>query len=881
MYAFSARSFPYISHILIAIEDLLSNADESDPCVEIRPENLAYCIYTSGSTGKPKGVMIEHRNLQNFVTADPVNREIYEFVHGGRIVLALASLSFDVSIMEIHAALCNGMTVDIASFDEIHDPLALADRITKNKADVVCITPSFLSGLLEVPEAAEALRRVSLFDVGSEAFHAKLYRAIREVNENAVIVNGYGPTETTISCLSKLMTDDGRITIGTPAGNVRAYIIDRKRRILPVGAMGELLIVGDGVGRGYRNLPEKTAELYFDFDGKRAYRSGDLCRMLPNGEVEFIGRMDNQVKLRGLRVELDEIEQVMLSYPGITLAKVIVRGEGQTAYLAGFFTAKEKIDTNALTAHLKESLTSYMVPGILVQVDAMPLTANGKINVKALPATDELASAREYVEPATETEKQICAVFAAITGMKSVGATDSFFDIGGTSLSVMKAVIRIGDLGYDVVYKDIFDHPTSRQLAAYLSGARMQSDGQGKNDQHEIDTFDYSAINQLISRNAMEYVDDFSVTPIGDIILTGCTGFLGIHILKAYLDRYDGKIWCIARKGRHATSEARLKAMLAYYFSDSLDEEFGKRIFCIDADITDMASLKRLSDIPAETVINTAAMVKHFVKDDSLDRINVGGVRNLVDFCLANGKRLVQISTVSTAGEGGETLKDKLYTENDLYFGQSMENDYVRTKFLGEREVLEAIAKKGLSGCVIRLGNLMSRYSDGEFQINFMTNSFMRRLKSYKLLGCIPYAHLSGEAEFSPIDSTAEAILKLSECRGFTVYNLYNPHMVYISDVISAMTRYGFDIRQVSDLEFMTAVEEAKKDETMNEAVLGLAAYDNGNGDVKTAIECDNRFTTALLYRLGFMWPIVDGVYIENSIRALDGLWFFRKNKLK
>lgn len=859
------------------IEELLSEADESNPCTEIRPENLVYCIYTSGSTGKPKGVMIEHRNLYNFVTTSDVNRETRELVNGGQTFLSLASLSFDVSVMEIHTALCNGKTVDIASFDEIHDPLALADNIVRNEVDVVCITPSFMAGLLEIPEAAGAMRRVSMFDMGAEAYSEKLYRAMRAANDHAVIVNGYGPTEATISCIAQIVTDNRKITIGTPAANVRAYILDRNRRVLPVGAMGELLIVGDGVGRGYRNLPEKTAEVFIDFEGKRAYRSGDLCRILPNGEVEFIGRMDNQVKLRGLRVELDEIEQVMLSYPQISLAKVVVRGEGQTAYLAGFFTAKEKIDTNALTTHLKDSLAAYMVPGVLVQLDSMPLTANGKIDVKALPVTDDLTSSREYVEPATELEKQICSVYAEITGAKSVGATDSFFDIGGTSLTVMKAVIQIGDLGYQIVYKDVFDYPSPRELSARLSGTQAQTDGSKKAGRYEIGTFDYSAIDQLISRNRIENVDDFSVTPLGDIILTGCTGFLGIHILKAYLDNYKGSVWCVTRKGRFDTPEQRLMTMLAYYFPTPMDDLFGKRIFCVDADITDRESLEKLSSLPANTIINPAALVKHFINDDSLDRVNVGGVKNLVDFCIASGKRLVQISTVSTAGDGGEALKDRLYAENDLYFGQGMDNDYIRTKFLGEREVLDAIVRKGLSGCVIRLGNLMSRYSDGEFQINFMANSFMRRLKSYKLLGCVPYAHLPDDAEFSPIDSTAEGVLKLSECRGFTVYNLYNPHTVYIADVIQAMNHYGFTIKKTGLKEFFARVEEVKNDESMNDAILGLAAYDMGIEDTKTAIACDNRFTTALLYRLGFKWPIVDDVYIENSIKALDELGYFQK----
>ena len=259
-----------------------------------------------------------------------------------------------------------------------------------------------------------------------------------------------------------------------------------------------------------------------------------------------------------------------------------------------------------------------------------------------------------------------------------------------------------------------------------------------------------------------------------------------------------------------------------------------------------------------------------------MDRVNVGGVENLIDVCAKSGKRLVQISTTSVAGEGGIEDAERLIHENELYFGQRLDNDYVRTKFLAERAVLEARTKRGLDGMVIRVGNLMSRLSDGEFQINYITNGFMRSLKAYKNLGMFPITALEAPAEFSPIDSTAGAILALTASESeFCVFHAYNDHIINMADVIYAMKEYGFEIEIVSEQRFSETLSEVAKDESMADAVLGLVAYDSGSEDAVIALGSDNRFTKNVLYRLGYKWPITDNKYLSNAIEALDTLSFF------
>lgn len=240
-----------------------------------------------------------------------------------------------------------------------------------------------------------------------------------------------------------------------------------------------------------------------------------------------------------------------------------------------------------------------------------------------------------------------------------------------------------------------------------------------------------------------------------------------------------------------------------------------------------------------------------------------------------NNKRLVQISTTSVAGEGSAALRNRVIHENELYFGQNLDNDYVRTKFLAERALLEAVSEKRLESCIIRVGNLMSRHSDGEFQINFITNGFMRSLKAYRKLGMFPVTSMEHPAEFSPIDSTAQAILKLAGTKNFAVYHAYNDHIIRMADVIYAMRDYGFEIDIVSAEKFSQALSDAAKNESLSDMVLGLVAYNSEDENRQVILGADNRFTTNILYRLGYKWPLTDDRYLSDAIEALDTLDFF------
>jgi len=688
-------------------------------------------------------------------------------------------------------------------------------------------------------------------------------------------MNGYGPTEATISCTMDVVSDPRRITIGRPNANVKAYVLDEKQRILPPRMCGELVICGDGVGLGYVGRDDLTREKFITVNGLPAYRTGDLAEYTCDGLLLFHGRTDNQVKLRGLRVELGEIESAINAYPGVITSIVRVCGEGTHQFLAAWFTASRQIEPSDLQAEIGKTLTHYMVPSVLIQMDAMPLTANGKIDKTKLPEPEYSQPDRPYTAPADAVEQDFCQLFAKILQLDRVGAEDDFFEMGGTSLSASRIAMFAMEKGYSVVYADVFKHPTPRGLAALVRGEFVNI----PRNPVGITDYDYAKLEAVLSANVPHNLDNISRKSPGNVLITGATGFLGIHLLWRYLDSCEGVAYCLLRRGRHASVEKRLRGMLVYYFSDDFEEYFANgRIRCIEGDITDPASLKQLDELDFDMVINCAALVKHFDAGDSLERVNVQGVKNLIDCCMGRDRRLIQVSTVSVAGEsvGGVPEAGKLMYENELFFGQLLENDYVRSKFSAERMVLEAVSK-GLDAKIMRVGNLMARHSDGEFQINFRSSGFMRQLRGYKILGAFPMSMMFAPAEFSEIGMVAEAILRLSGTDSkFTVFHPCNNHLVTMADVLYIMQEHGFQIEVVSDAVFQQKLNAAAEDSALSDAVSGLIAYMNSDTSVtRCMLDASIRYTTEALFRLGFKWPITSPNYLHNMLSALDELGMF------
>ena len=843
--------------------DQLDNLPEGKVTGGPKPESLYILLYTSGSTGTPKGCMLEQRNLVNFCAW---YREYYQLKPGDKVA-AFASYGFDANMMDQYPALTSGACVCIIPEDVRHD-LGALDRFLVDNG----VTHSFMTTQVGVMYARNfpdnpVLKHLS---VGGE-------KLISMPPPSYAFYNGYGPTECTIfSSIFRVLEREDNIPIGHPLSNVQLYVADQKMRRLPVGAAGELLIGGSGVGRGYLNNPEKTAESFIENPyepGVRLYRSGDIVRFRPDGNIEFVGRKDRQVKIRGFRIELKEVEAVIQEFPGVkdvTVQAFDAPSGGK--FLAAYVVADGSFDSKAAADFIRERKPPYMVPAAWMQLDAIPLNVNQKVDRKALPEATP-TSMDEYIAPVGETEKALCAIFEEILGVEKVGATDSFFDLGGSSLMVTNVMVNAEKQGLHFAYSDVFSHPSARSLAAFLKG------DQGTQDQDSnITGYDYSAIDALLQENNLESFLGGKPVRLGrNILLTGATGFLGVHVLKELLESTgpDTAIWCLLRGKGTLTPERRLKEMLVYYFDKDYRNLFGTRIRPIVGDITQPESLETLKEI--DMVFNCAANVKHFSKGTDIEDINYGGVKNLVAFCEKNDAYLVHVSTESVGGLTPGNTPGTL-TEQMLFFGQLTDNQYVHSKFLAERHILEHMVHGTLKAKILRAGNLSPRAKDGEFQVNLNANASMGRLKALKMLGACPFQMLEGQMEFSPIDQSAHAMVLLAQTPlENCVFNVSNNHIIPMDDIFTRLEKIdGRPLEYVEMAEFVRRTEEANANPAKARIMAPLVAYQQSAAETQ-GVEtlASTVFTMQVLHRLGFRWDHTSSKYVDMIFEMLRTLQYF------
>ena len=848
-------------------EELLQTEDTTLPQTSLTPDDLAYLIYTSGSTGRPKGVMLRHEGMCNYATALPANVEAYAVANAAESILAVTTISFDASLHEIAISLFNGLTLVLANEEQTKNPLDMAALIHEHHIGYVSATPSQWQTWIYSTEFVEAIRTVPIIRFGGEKLPESLLHQMQQLTPSRIL-NTYGPTETTVSSNIQELTHADRVTVGHPQLNVKEFVVDSDGNELPVGVVGELYIGGRGVARGYNNLDDMTRERFIDYHGTRIYKSGDYAKWAPDGDVFILGRKDHQIKLRGLRIELGEVENVIARVEGVKNVVIMIRQLSGKEHLCAYFTADRLIDITEMKAEISKSLTQYMVPTAYLQLEKMPMTPNGKTDLKALPEP-QLAISGEYEAPANDTERTFCDIFAKILQMDRVGATDNFFELGGTSLVVTRVIIEADKAGLHVSYGEVFANPTPRKLACLITG---ESENTGQADD-PVAAFDYTAINNLLQRNTLGFFRAGERHPLGDVLITGSTGYLGIHILRELIDSDAQNIYCMVRGKSQEAAESRLRTLLYYYFSESFKELFGKRLHIVLGDVTQDID----ESLKVDTVFNCAAVVKHFSEGTEIENVNIGGAQHCVDLCIKTGAKLIHISTASTRGIWAGEIKDDVFTEQRFYMGQYLGNQYIYSKFIAERLILDAVALHGLNAKIMRVGNLAARSTDGEFQANFSTNSFMGRIRIYNMLGCCPYALRNKRVEFSPINEVAQAICLLAttpkEC---TVFHPYNIHGQFLGDVLTGLTSVGQGIQFVEQEDFQKAMDEAGQDPQKAKQMAALLAYkDMAHGQKTADVQRDNDYTTQVLYRLGFSWSPTSWDYVERMLTAIGGFGFF------
>jgi len=440
--------------------------------------NLAYVIYTSGSTGKPKGTMIVHKGLVNYLSWATKTYAVAE----GSGAPVNSSLSFDATVTSLYSPLLVGKKVIILPSKNEIDALYECWQ-SHPTFSLIKITPAHLEILNQLLSKQDAPGHTRAFVIGGEALLGKNVAFWRDNAPETRIINEYGPTETVVGCCTYQVKQQtsltGAIPIGRPIANTQIYILDHHLQAVPIGVPGELHIGGAGLARGYLNRPELTSQKFIpnpfsQEEGSRLYQTGDKARYLPDGNIEFIGRIDNQVKIRGFRIELGEIEAILTQHPKVGKAIVIVREDiPGDKRLAAYIVAQKEVASSDLRGFLKSKLPNYMMPSAFVFLDAIPLTTNGKIDRRALPTPDVSTQESEKIAPRTTTELQLVQIWSEVLNIPRVGVRDNFFDLGGHSLLAVRLMARIEQqLGTLLPLATLFTEPTIEGQASLLKAAR-------------------------------------------------------------------------------------------------------------------------------------------------------------------------------------------------------------------------------------------------------------------------------------------------------------------------------------------------------------------------------------------------------------------------
>ncbi|MDK8179896.1 non-ribosomal peptide synthetase [Paenibacillus sp. UMB4589-SE434] len=464
---------------LLLLDDEQSyNADGSNLESLNEAESLACVIYTSGTTGKPKGNLTSHRNLVRIV-----RNTNYIEITGQDKVLQLSSYSFDGSAFDIFGALTNGAHLVLVPQETLLDATKLAALIAGERISVMLITTAYFNVLVDVNTACLNEVRVILFG-GERVSVAHVRKALQQIGPGK-LKHAYGPSESTVYAtwydVNEVAEDAVTVPIGRPLSNTKLYILNDQNGLQPIGVAGELCVGGEGLVRGYLNRPDLTKEKFVHnpfIPGERMYRTGDLARWLPDGNVEYVGRIDDQVKIRGYRIEVGEVEAQLLKVESILKATVVVRGsDSSEKQLCAYYVADRPLPASELKSLLAQDLPSYMIPAYLIPLERMPLTTNGKVDRKALPSPEDYVQAEtEYVAPRTPHEVQLARIWQDVLGLTKVGVKDNFFELGGHSLRATTLVSKLHkEENISLSLRDVFRYPTLEALAAFIVDAEQEA----------------------------------------------------------------------------------------------------------------------------------------------------------------------------------------------------------------------------------------------------------------------------------------------------------------------------------------------------------------------------------------------------------------------
>ena len=822
-----------------------------------KSEDAAYVIYTSGSTGVPKGTVLLRSGLVNLYEGTKTS-VAYDT---DQISISITTISFDIFVMDAVLPLLKGCTVAMCTEEELRQPHLLAARIESAGDCFLQTTPTRMRILMGDAAfrsaAAKYLRKIVL---GGEEFTLSLLNMLKKYTK-AKIISVYGPAETTVFCTSKDLSNTSHITIGRPIANTRMYILDKYLRPVPIGVLGEVFISGACVANGYINREELNKKKYLPdpfWPGHVMYASGDICAFMPNGEMEIRGRVDFQVKIRGMRIELGEIEAAIRSVKGVKEAVVKDWGEGADRYLCAYYAMSRNVDPETIREHLGSRLPAYMVPSFFIGMKELPTTPNGKVNRKELLKPERNKDFKKLAKRGdmSDMERKMVRVWSRVLKTGNIGPEDNFFALGGDSLGVIKVQASILQYGWTIRTKDFYECETLRALCGRLNQQSTEP-----------------APKALKEKTKPVYIPEYAhliKARLKNVLLTGVTGYLGAHMLEQ-LSRLQGThIYCLVRGRDIKTCERYLKEVLAFYFGMEECSRIMKSVTVLKGNVAEpYLGLEGQSKLNLDTVLHSAAITDHVGRYEEFYRTNVAGTKHAIELAQALGAAMLHVSTCSVSGTYyiNAPAKKGEFDESCLYVGQNYaDNVYVKSKFQAEEAVLEAL-NKGLNARIFRVG-LLTGTVDGRFQIKPEKNAFANRIRALCTVGCVPIGMLGARVEMTPVEACAEAIIKLAKTESkHPVFHVYNDNEMTLGDIVALLEQCGYMIEVLSDGEFMRRMALLSRKGELS-PLTGL--IDDLNSKETANITVSGKATKGLLASLGFAWPEINADYMVRFVNSIN-----------
>lgn len=851
--------------------------------------NLMYVIYTSGTTGKPKGVMAHSEGVMN-----RLNWVINKYnVDGEDTILFKMPYTFDVSVWEIFGWAMLGSQIVLLPSGEEGNPEKITELLEGYSVAMVHFVPSMLNmfvNFIKSTNNAQAISKLKYVLASGEALKPEQVNDFNHFignKNNTDLLNLYGPTETTVDVTSfdceNHKTYDS-IPIGKPISNIQAYILNEDNNIMGIGVPGELCIAGVGVTAGYLNRPELTQEKFIDnpFGKGKLYRTGDLAKWNGDGNISYIGRIDEQVKIRGYRIELGEIESILRQHTHINDVAIVARPMVDNELsICAYLVSDDSLDFGSLKTSLGQKLPDYMIPAYMTQLDELPVTSNGKLNKKALPEIK--VESKVYVAPTNDMESAVAETFEAVLHVDQISIHDNFFEMGGDSLKAIKLTSLISK-SYNISIKDIFE----LQTIASISKALVEREEMNvmtkldalkipnvKNEHHFNSDF-ISEINdyKVKSNENYKFIDKDVVKSDKQILLTGATGYLGIHILKDLLERKDLIIYVLVRNSEKISGKNKLNNNWFYYFNSQLKTEDLSRIHFVEGDIESKYLGFSNSNYDylvnnIDIIINAAANVNHFATEESSYNTNVKSIHNLISFAKdKNKKEIHHMSTISIASGSIEDKDSSTFSEYDVDISQKPSNIYIDSKIEAEK-LLIAYREEGIETNIYRLGNLQCDSRTGIFQKNEENNAFYSVIKSFKMLQKFPRLE-EDDLEFTHVDQAAKACNKLilNDQLINEIHHIYNNKRLSLQKLMAVYNENNHYIEAVYWDAFldhlMECINLGVMSDEVNAFLLHTGILDNTLFN-KAHFEILDYKTNFILEKLNFQWEPTS----ENTLNIM------------